>query len=142
MMSNMPAVQVTLSTRCNGQHRHIRLEGGTRTKQAQKYPNKLCEAIVEAIKLQKRWDSKGVKLLGVLEAHGSKDEVQEKLRVKMLGVSERHGPKGEISEELKVPDEEEDHKMNEYFEDLAWDDMSGKYSEAKEVKKARADEID
>ena len=121
LMSNMPAVQATLSTRCDGQHRHVVLAGGTRTRETLKYPEKLCEAIVEAIKLQKQWDSTGVKLLGVLK---------------------RHASEGEIEEKLKVPDEEEDHNVNEYVEDLAWDDVSGKYLDADAVRQARADEIE
>ena len=57
LMSNMAAVQVTLRDRCDGRHRHAALDGGHRTRKAQEYPGKLCEAIVRAIKLQKQWGS-------------------------------------------------------------------------------------
>ena len=48
VMTNNPHLAMALSSyQCNGEHRHAILKGGTRTKQAQKYPHALCQVIAE-----------------------------------------------------------------------------------------------
>ena len=98
-MSTMPAVDALFSRKiCPGDQEHAHLIGG-RAHGAQVYPPQLCKAIVAAIKLQKRWDAVGLKLLATIEAEG------------------------EVPIDKMVPPEEE--AANEFLE--AWDDVSGEF---------------
>ena len=54
MLTNSPAMGVTLARRCKKDHEHTQLIGGGRCRKAQAYPIKFCEAIVEGVILQKR----------------------------------------------------------------------------------------
>eukprot|EP00435_Cladocopium_sp_Y103_P001618 s5475_g1.t1 len=47
---NSKAIAKRLAKRCAGDHQHLRLEGGHRTKLAERYPPKLCQAIVQGLK--------------------------------------------------------------------------------------------
>ena len=49
-MLNSLHIAKKLAKRCNGEHQHCRLEGGHRTKLAEKYPPRLCQAIVQGLK--------------------------------------------------------------------------------------------
>ena len=42
-----PGVKLSLGKRCSGYHQHQPLEGGQRTKRAQQWPPKLCQAILD-----------------------------------------------------------------------------------------------
>ena len=48
LMSNMPEVLEELDQRCDGSHQHVPLLGGL-AKDAQKYPPKLCRAVIKGI---------------------------------------------------------------------------------------------
>ena len=52
LLSNMPAVSVVMGVGCDGSHRHVRLEGGGRCRAAQRYPQLLCNTIIDAVKMQ------------------------------------------------------------------------------------------
>ena len=52
-MTNSPILAKLLQSRCNGQHEHERLEGSSKTKQAESYPVPLVKAIlIRSIKLR------------------------------------------------------------------------------------------
>ena len=53
-MTNSPILAKLLQARCNGQHEHERLEGSSRTKQAESYPIPLVKAILNNIHQTKR----------------------------------------------------------------------------------------
>ena len=53
-MTNSPILAKLLQARCNGQHEHERLEGPSRTKQAESYPIPLVKAILNKIHQTKR----------------------------------------------------------------------------------------
>ena len=53
-MTNSPILAKLLQSRCNGQHDHERLEGSSRTKQAESYPIPLVRAILNKIHQTKR----------------------------------------------------------------------------------------
>ena len=53
-MTNSPILAKLLQARCNGQHEHERLEGSSRTKQAESYPVSLVKAILNKIHQTKR----------------------------------------------------------------------------------------
>eukprot|EP00973_Karenia_brevis_P078357 10879245-Karenia_brevis.AAC.1 len=61
MLTNCPAMAVTLARRCKKDHEHVQLIGGGRCRKAQSYPMELCEAIVRGVILQKKWDEMGQK---------------------------------------------------------------------------------
>ena len=125
LMSNMPAVQVFMNKACDRTHQHVLLAGGARHNDAQKYSETFCEELAKAIKLQKVWDSKGVKLIAAVKEHKTEGEHIE-------NTCEIH----------KVPDEEAEYDMHGDDTDIAWDDISGKHLDPAGVRKARAAEID
>ena len=53
-MTNSPILAKLLQARCNGQHDHERLEGSSRTKQAESYPVTLVKAILNKVHQTKR----------------------------------------------------------------------------------------
>ena len=53
-MTNSPILAKLLQSRCNGQHEHEKLEGSSRTKQAESYPVPLVKAILNKIHQTKR----------------------------------------------------------------------------------------
>ena len=53
-MTNSPILAKLLLARCNGQHEHVRLEGSSRTKQAEAYPVALVKAILNKVHQTKR----------------------------------------------------------------------------------------
>ena len=53
-MTNSPILAKLLQARCSGQHEHERLEGSSRTKQAESYPVPLVKAILNKIHQTKR----------------------------------------------------------------------------------------
>ena len=50
IMTNCQPIAKRLDVQCDGSHEHDRLEGRSMTKQAQKYPEEFCQAIVEGLK--------------------------------------------------------------------------------------------
>ena len=115
-MTNLLAAKVFLSRACDGGHQHGVLEGnipgqGRRTTLAQVYPDKLVKAMVDAIKLQKKWDNDGTYVLGCI-GNGELMNVES----------------GET-----IPPEEEDSVE---FEE-AWDDITNDKLKPTDVRKAR-----
>ena len=52
VMTNCPALGITLNKRCKGEHQHQQLIGGKRTAEAQAYPKQLCKALVDRMALR------------------------------------------------------------------------------------------
>jgi hypothetical protein len=115
-MTNMPALSVMMYKNCDGQHKHVTLGNGRKTKAAQRYPDELCMAIVKAIKIQKQWDAEGVYLIGNVSINEFKDA-------------------------LKIPAEEDEKWLQEAMGETAWDDISGEFLDADKVKEARRAEM-
>ena len=112
-MSTMPAIDTVFGGKlCQGRHEHAHFTGGE-AHDAQVYPSQLCKAIVSAIKLQKKWDARGLELLATIETEGKLP-------------AENPGP----------PEEE---AANEILE--AWDDVSGKDPNPATVLAAKREEI-
>ena len=101
----------SLDRRCDGSHRHQPLVSGRATAAAQ-YPKGLCQAICRGLVKQLEMDRKNMKTLLKLKAN---DIVHE-----------------------QMPQEEKDH---EEATAQAWDDVSGKELDAKEVQRARLKEM-
>ena len=57
-MTNSTYVGEALSEKCRGQHRHIELTGGGRTRRAEIYPDRLCRAILEGLVRQMQADGR------------------------------------------------------------------------------------
>ena len=57
-MTNAPEIAKKLRRMCHGEHEHLRLEGGGRTKQAEVYPDELCKEIVRGLKRQMEKDGR------------------------------------------------------------------------------------
>ena len=68
IMTNCPALAITLNMRCDGSHQHQQLIGGKRTAKAQVYPEKLVDALVEGIQLKMKWDNEHLYVLAVLDS--------------------------------------------------------------------------
>ena len=112
-MSTIPAIDAAFGGNlCQEGHEHARSSGGE-AHDAQAYPSQLCKAIMSAIKLQRRWDVRGLKLLATIEAKG-----------KLAAGS------------ANIPEEE---STNEILEAL--DDVSGEDLDPATVLAARREEI-
>ena len=48
-MTNSQEIGKSLAIKCKGNHRHLELTGGGRTRRAEVYPDKLCKAIVKGL---------------------------------------------------------------------------------------------
>ena len=118
LMTNCPAMALTLNRRCTKDHKHVQLVGGHRCKEAQTYPRGLCDAIVTGVKLQQKWDELGRYLIANLDT----DQPQEAQR----------------DVEMTVPPEEDFTKV--LIE--AWDDISGKQLDPRRVSEARRLEME
>ena len=57
-LTNSPFIGESLSLKCQGQHRHIELTGGGRTKRAEVYPDELCRAILTGLVKQMKHDDR------------------------------------------------------------------------------------
>ena len=113
LVSTMPAIDSIFSGKlCQERHEHAHLAEGE-THDARVHPSQLCKAIATAIKLQKKWDASGLKLLATVEAEGE-------------------SPKRDVN-----PPEEE--PADEILE--AWDDASGEDLDPATVMAARREEI-
>lgn len=55
LIVNHPVMEEKLSKRCHGGHRHVMLEGGSRTRRAVEYPTGLCDAMLEGLDIIARW---------------------------------------------------------------------------------------
>ena len=126
IVSNSAEVLKRVETRCpnerkgSGHHQHANLEDG-RTKLAQVYPKRFCQAVCEGIAAQKRLRALGLEAKPVM----TEEEMVEALD--QLGV-DREGD--EANEMLH----EEDLRV-------AFDDQSGEPLDLELVKKARQEEI-
>ena len=113
LMSTIPAIDAVFGGKlCQEEHEHAQCSGGE-AHDALVYPSQFCKATMSAIKLQRRWDVSGLKLLATLEAGG-------KL------------PAGSAN----IPEEESTNEMLE-----AWDDASGEDLDPDTVLTARREEI-
>ena len=77
MLTNSPAIRLTLARRCKKDHEHTQLIGGGRCRKAQAYPIKLCEAIVEGGILQKRWDKMRQKVIVNIQSENGQEEYKD-----------------------------------------------------------------
>ena len=65
LVANCPAMDYVLYKKCTGEHKRQSLmgrdptTGKPRTAGAQRYPEKLCRALAQGAKLQKKWGNKG-----------------------------------------------------------------------------------
>ena len=118
-MTNSFWLGLELKTKCDGSHRHQHLMGG-RAKAAAVYPQGLCQAICAGLRNQLDNGAREVQQLKCLMSVKASDKV-EPLRA---------GEKG-------VEHEEDDQVAVRQ----AWDDVSGKELNAKEVGRARMKEI-
>jgi hypothetical protein len=81
-MTNAGEIAKVLEKKCNGDHRHISLEGGNRTKVSEKYPDELCKEVVRGLIRQMRKDKRlGSGGIGVVmktdEEQGFEDKEEE-----------------------------------------------------------------
>ena len=104
-------------------HHHIRLEGG-RTKQAQVYPRELCEAICKGLQEQIKADEVGQFLL--MESTNEATTSRELLHIAK-----------ELTKRYRRVEEFDDATL-----EVAWDDVSGAELDLKQVRKARAEEVE
>ena len=113
LVSTMPAIDSIFSGKlCQERHEHAHL-AERETHDARVHPSQLCKAIATAIKLQKKWDASGLKLLATVEA-------------------EEESPKRDVN-----PPEEE--PADEILE--AWDNASGEDLDPATVMAATQEEI-
>ena len=57
-LTNSEHIGKALSLRCTGQHRHIELTGGGRTRRSEVYPDALCRAILTGLVNQMNHDDR------------------------------------------------------------------------------------
>ena len=70
LVSTMPAIESIFSGKlCQERHEHAHLAEGE-AHDTRIYPSQLCKAIATAIKLQRKWDASGLKLLATVDAEG------------------------------------------------------------------------
>ena len=88
LVSTMPATDSIFSGKlCQERHEHAHFAEGE-THDARVHPSQLCKAIATAIKLQKKWNASGLKLLATVEAEG----VTQKRREPTRGGASRRDP--------------------------------------------------
>ena len=116
-LTNSPAMERYVATRCDGTHTHLRLEGIGRTTASQVYPQKLVDEL-SGVKLQKQWDDDGRFQLGYI--HNITD------------VSLEAG---------EIPPEESYTEWMDESDMVAWDDVTGMGFDAKMVERAKAEEM-
>ena len=117
-LTNSPAMERYLNTRCDGKHQHTRLEGGHRNRGAQVYSRGLVDALVNGVELQKKWHDEGRIQIGYVY------NLERSL--------ENIGP---------VPPEES-HDLLPCPGGDAWDDVTGLPLDPRGVELARKEEID
>ena len=69
-LTNAPQIAVELEHRCNGNHKHLRLEGGDKCKRAQVYPDELCRAVCRGAAREKEYRDQGLYCLGAVDVCG------------------------------------------------------------------------
>ena len=113
LVSTMPAIESIFSGKlCQERHEHTHFAEGE-AHDTWIYPSQLCKAIGTAIKLQRKWDASGLKLLATVDAEG---EI----------------PAGITS----IPEEDSTDEILE-----AWDDVSGEDLDPSAFLAARREEI-
>ena len=127
-LTNAVCIAQQLNKRCPNTsgytvHQHVIFEGG-RTKRAQVYPRELCKAICIGLQKQMQADKHGQFLLmeAGCERATSKD---------FMNASR------ELAGKYQIVEENEDESL-----ERAWDDVSGAELDARQVKRARQEEID
>ena len=128
-MTNSPCIAKALSLRCPNTrehkvHEHVVLING-RAKRAEVYPPALCRAICNGLLEQMEADRKGQFLLAQVdnkEGQKSDDLAKEAEQFK---------------QRYRTAEEEDDPNL-----ETAWDDVSGAELDPKEVKRARAEEVE
>ena len=76
-MTNSTFVGEALSEKCQGQHRHVELTGGGRTRRAEIYPDRLCRAILEGLVRQMQADGRIGCSFGSDETNGKRNVMME-----------------------------------------------------------------
>ena len=120
-MTNSPCIAEELSRRCNGEHVHQQLMDG-RAKEAAIYPEPLCRAICVGLIREMKKATQQLRSLMTIK-HDTKiteEYVDTKEGKKKRGVSHA--------------EDEEEYRM-------AFDDLTGEELPAKEVRKARLQEV-
>ena len=124
-MSNIAEVKEELSTKCKRQHEHQNLTGG-RAKAAEKYPEKLCNAICRVVmKLKKRLASGMEKVSLVSRKIGSLNTIS----IGNVGVDEK---------DLKRLDR---HEETDGIRIEGWDDINMVPLDGEAVNQARQNEL-
>ena len=118
VMTNSPAMAVTLNKRCLGKHVHQQLIDGSSSGKTQEYLPQLCQALADGMVLQMQWDNNDKFLIATIDKE-------------ILNFN--HG-----DVEMAVPPEEEDEQQL-WVE--AWDDITGESLDANKVREARHLEI-
>lgn len=140
-LTNPPGIAQQLQQRCPGKkshasQRHASLFNG-RSKMAQVYPEKLCDAICKGIKQHIEYDRKGKFLLTELKIEDPASARTES-RYILGNIAEGKWDNGKILQSSPRPTVTEDTE-----EELqqAWDDVSGRELNAAKVREARALEV-
>ena len=128
-MTNLPRIAKELNLRCPNTrehkvHEHVVLING-RAKQAEVYPSGLCRAICKGLLQQMEADRKGQFLMvhvDIKEGQKADELVREVAQIK---------------KRYKIVEEEDNPDL-----ETAWDDVSGAELDPKEVKRARAEEVE
>ena len=122
IMTNCPALSVTLNKRCDHGHTHQQLIGGKRTSEAQVYPSGLVDALVEGIRLQMKWDNDSKFLIANFKPELNNLDAKDM--------------------ERRVPPEEEDSDEYKALWLQAWDDITGQELDTGKVIEARRLEVE
>ena len=104
-------------------HEHVVLTGG-KAKKAQVYPRELCRAICVGLQKHIEADAEGQFLLMEM----NNDSISSK---EFMNVAQ------ELKRKYKTVEEPENEEL-----ERAWDDVSGAELDPKQVKKARAEEVE
>ena len=130
-----------LVKKCPGKESHAEGKHATlfdgKARQAQAYPEALCDAICKGIKAQIEQDRKGQFILAELSiedaetGHAESQQILCNLATGVYGT--RHGVKP-MAQPTVVEDQEVELQQ-------AWDDVSGRELDAAKVRKARAEEV-
>ena len=123
-MTNSSYAALELNQLCDRMHRHVRLLHG-RAKNAEIFPQGLCEAICRAVKKQKESDKTGVFFIGSVGIGVGNTEREKVMKEALESTAKCHG-------------NEEWDKWKQDTE--AYDDVTGERLDISKVLKAREEE--
>ena len=136
-LTKCPGMAKTLNRRCQGDYkceRHTQLEGKSRRREVQTYPEELCRAFVKGILIQKEMDAQGLGLLMKNDCEGFLGQLG------LATFQEANGQGGGKHHVWRIPKEEDG---NEHLkQEVAWDDVSGVDLDPQKVTQARKDEVE